>query len=262
MDEPPQVGGVGHEGEQPVDAELVEVGQPAGPVDLAADVHGGEGLLVGPRQLGGGGDEPRDPGGEGAPPAAAVAAHDPDELAHRAQDGLGVGRVVDRQQHDDLLAEAGHGDRGVAGPDGLGPGAHEAVLEGAHLVGRAGGLGVVLVGLGDDDDEGAVDVPAEGGRVRGGLGGVAGPSGEGVAEELGAVLALDRRDRLVLGDGQRGDGGGPLEHVDVGAAEGRAGGEGAEHPEVGGAGDDADEGAGGVGATGRGRASPPARPRR
>ena len=45
--------------------------------------------------------------------------------------------------------------------------------------------------------------------------GGAGPAGEGVAQELGAVLALDGRDRLLLGDGQGRDGGRALEQVDV-----------------------------------------------
>ena len=88
------------------------------------------------------------------------------------------------------------GERGVAHGDGMRPGPGEALLEEAHLVGVAGRAVVVLVGLGDDDDHRPVDVPAERARVGDGLDRGAGATGEGVAEELGAVLALDRRDGL------------------------------------------------------------------
>ena len=66
-----------------------------------------------------------------------------------------------------------------------------------------------------------------------GVGRVPGAPGEGVAQELGAVLALDRRDGLLLGDGQGRDGGRPLEHVHVGGGEGPLGREGPEQAVVG-----------------------------
>ena len=74
------------------------------------------------------------------------------------------------------------------------------------------------------------------------VGRLAGATGEGVAQELGAVLALDRGDGLLLGDRQRRDRGGPLEQVHVGGGQRTLGREGAEQAVVGGARDDLDEG--------------------
>ena len=77
--------------------------------------------------------------------------------------------------------------------------------------------------LGHDDDQRAVDVPAERGGVPATALGRPGPAGQDVAQEVGPVLALDRRDRLGLGDRQRGDRRRPLQqvHVVVGRARGR-----------------------------------------
>ena len=129
-------------------------------------VHRVEGLLVGPGQVGHRRDRPRDPGGEAAPATASVAADD----AHRAPDGahdpVGVGS---RHPHRATTSRLNPmtGDAWVAhrAPPGSRPG--EPLLEEADLLGvRACALLVVLVGLGDDDDERPVDVPAQGGRVR------------------------------------------------------------------------------------------------
>ncbi len=188
-------------------------------------------------------DRPRHPGGEAAPAAAAVAAHDPDVLADDPHDLLGLGLGRDADEGDDLAAESHDGRTGVAHGDGVRPGAGEALLEEAHLVGVAGRAVVVLVGLGDDDDHGPVDVPAERARVGDGVDGGAGASGQGVAEELGAVLALDGRDGLVLGDGEGGDRRGPLEQAHVVDREVPVAAEGDEDAVVEVAGDDAHGGA-------------------
>ena len=70
----------------------------------------------------------------------------------------------------------------------------------------------------------------------------AGPAASGVPEELRAVLALDGRDGLLLGDGQGGDGC-PLQQADVVGAQHPVAAERGEESVVEGTGDDADGGA-------------------
>ena len=77
----------------------------------------------------------------------------------------------------------------------------------------------VRVELGDHDDDRAAEVPPEGLRVLRDVGLAAGAAEEHVAQEVAAVLVLDRGHGLLAGDQQRRDGGGPLEGVHVGGVD-------------------------------------------
>ena len=90
-----------------------------------------------------------------------------------------------------------------------------------------------------------------------GLDGGPGTTGQGVAEELGAVLALDGRDGLVLRDGERGDRRGPLEQAHVVDREVPVAAEGDEDAVVEVSGDDAHGGAVRRRSAGRGASARP-----
>ena len=68
---------------------------------------------------------------------------------------------------------------------------------------------------GDHDDQATIDVPAQGGEVVDHDLGRAGPVQQHLADEVAAVLRLDRLHRHRLGDRQRQHGRRPLEHVQV-----------------------------------------------
>ena len=112
----------------------------------------------------------------------------------------------------DLLAEADDRrlrDRATC-TDGLQAVANRSCAERSSSPGE-GARRLVRVQLGDHHHHRAADVPAEGVGVAGDPLRGAGPAGEDVAQEVGLVLALDRRDRQGLGDGQRRDRRRPLQ---------------------------------------------------
>src|SRR5205823_2997322 len=116
-----QLGRVGDQGEQAVDAEGVEVDDRAGAVEAAAHAHGAAGFLVGGGEACDGRDGAGHAGGEGAAAASAGAG----DLGDHASD-QGVGVVAGFQYHDDFLVEAGHRRAAVAGGDDGLPGGGEA----------------------------------------------------------------------------------------------------------------------------------------
>ena len=99
---------------------------------------------------------------------------------------------------------------------------------------------VVLVGLGHDDDQRTVDVPPQGDRVVDDVDAAA--AGQRVPQELRAIAALDRRDRLLLGHGEGGHGRRAAQEVKIGVGERGSLGEGPEETELAAARDDRHEG--------------------
>jgi hypothetical protein len=232
-----QLRGVGHERDQPVQAELVEPrGRPA-TVDPAAHLERPPGLRVGLGQLGEVGDHAADADREAPASAALVAGH----AVHRASyDGfVVVGRG--RQQRDHLRGEVDAGGRRVDARGDRAPRGREPLLPLPVLVLRDRLLpGSRWVDLGGDHDQRPDQVPAEAGRVLDDVVLLAGAAEEDVAEEVAAVLALDRGDGFLARDQQRGDGRGALHGPDVVARDLGVVADADEAGQVAAAGDDAE----------------------
>ena len=168
LDEPAQLGAVGDQREQPVDARARRSGSaPTRRASAARRAPPCSGLVVGLRA-----GRPTDVIGrdtpvEKRPPTpAAVTAHDlATSPTVRITASVSASAATGSRATTSWL-KPGDGRAGVARPHRLHPGAREPLLQRAHLVGRAGRLLVVLVGLGDHDHHRPRDVPAEGCRVR------------------------------------------------------------------------------------------------
>lgn len=124
-----------------------------------------------------------------------------------------TGVRVDRQQGHDLGGEVDGGDALPQPGADLAPPRREPLLPGAPLLGRD--PRVDRVELGGQHDHRAAQVPAEGVRVLGDVGGVGGAAQQQVPQEVALVLGLDGGDRLLAGDQQRGHRGGALQRLDV-----------------------------------------------
>ena len=213
MGEGPQLRRVGHQRDQPVQAELVEVRRRPAAADPAPHLDGPPRLAVAVRQVGQPVGDPADADGERAPATPAVTAYVGDHPAprrprRRPRRRPAAARPPRRRSRP--RAPPGRPSRTPAATRRRTAPASPAAgpRDGGSAVGRR-------VELGDHHDDRSVEVPAEGRGVLVDVVLVVDPAAEDLAQEVALVLVLDGGDRLLAGDQQRGDRRGALQRVHV-----------------------------------------------